>query len=233
MSANVTGAMNITLSILSCFNFTSQRISETFAYCLQFVVSLVGNALIGLIVYKTKILRKPTNFFIVNMAMSDLLYPIFLFPRDLERLHINIQPWLIGGPLDQVLCKLIHFAIDVSSTISIQSLVLIAVDRFVAEVFPIRSPLISSKHCRFYILATWIIALAVWCPNLLVYTLVEYPTKQYCMPRWNGAFDDFKSFLDYNIAWCVVLLYVTLALMSILYFVITLKRLNERFHSQV
>ena len=102
-------------------------------------------------------------------------------------------------------------------------MVLIAVDRFVAEVFPIRSPLISSKHCRFYILATWIIALAVWCPNLLVYTLVEYPTKQYCMPQWNGAFDDFKSFLDYNIAWCVVLLYVTLALMSILYFVIALK----------
>ena len=112
-------------------------------------------------------------------------------------------------------------------------MVLIAVDRFVTEVFPIRSPLISSKHCRFYILTTWIIALAVWCPNLLVYTLVEYPTKQYCMPQWNGAFDDFKSFLDYNIAWCVVLLYVTLALMSILYFVIALKRLNERFHSQV
>ena len=55
------------------------------------------------------------------MAMCDLPNPIFLFPRDLERLHINIQPWLIGGPLDQVLCKLIHFAIDVSSTISIRS----------------------------------------------------------------------------------------------------------------
>ena len=53
------------------------RIGETFAYCLIFVVSLVGNSFIGITVYETQTLRKPINYFIVNMAMSDLLYRRF------------------------------------------------------------------------------------------------------------------------------------------------------------
>ena len=45
---------------------------------------------------------------------------------------------------------------------SIQSLVLIAVDRFGAVVFPLRSPLISSKLCPFFILATPSLGSARW-----------------------------------------------------------------------
>ena len=75
--------MNGTQSMSSCFNPTARRIGETFAYCLLFLVSLVGNTFIAIIVFKTKTLRKPINFLIVNMAMSDMLVPIFLFPREL------------------------------------------------------------------------------------------------------------------------------------------------------
>ena len=83
--------MNATVNGSSCFdvfNFKAARIGRTFAYCLIFVVSLVGNSLIGIVVYKTPTLRKPINFFIVNMAMSDLLYPIFLVPWKLTELAL-------------------------------------------------------------------------------------------------------------------------------------------------
>ena len=60
-----------------------KKIGLTFAYSLSFLVSLAGNTLIGVIVYRTKTLRKPINFLIVNMAMSDLLIPIFLIPPDI------------------------------------------------------------------------------------------------------------------------------------------------------
>ena len=126
------------------------------------LASLAGNTVIGIIVYKTKTMRKPINFLIVNMAMSDLLFPTFLIPRDIQRLYIN--SWLIGGPLGQALCKLVTFLSPVSLVVSIQSLVLIAVDRFGAVVYPLRSPLISSKLRSFFILATWIIAMAVQGP---------------------------------------------------------------------
>ena len=142
--------MNTTVNGSSCSflpNPIARRIGETFAYCgLIFVVSLVGNSFIGITVYKTKKLRKPINYFIVNMAMSDLLYPIFFFPREMTYLYVDHQ-WLISGPLGQALCKLVPFLADVSTVVSIQNLVLIAVDRFGAVVFPLRSPLISSKLC--------------------------------------------------------------------------------------
>ena len=64
----------------SCFdqlNSTAWKIGGTVTFCLFIIVSLVANSLIVIIVYKTPNLRKPINHFIANMALSDLLYPIF------------------------------------------------------------------------------------------------------------------------------------------------------------
>ena len=113
----------------SCFNPTATRIGETFAYCLLFLVSLVGNTFIAMIVFKTKTLRRPFNFLTVNMAMSDLLVPIFLFPRNL--ISTFTRSWLIGGPLGQVLCKLSIFVPNFSCAVSIQSLVLLFASKVV------------------------------------------------------------------------------------------------------
>ena len=81
--------MNTTVNGSSCSFLphpaTARRIGETFAYCLIFVVSLVGNSFIGITVYKTQTLRKPINYFIVNMAMSDLLYRRFWWNRALAQ----------------------------------------------------------------------------------------------------------------------------------------------------
>ena len=167
----------------------------TFAYCLIFLVSLAGNTVIGIIVYETKTMRKPINFLIVNMAMSDLLIPMFFIPPDIRRLYTNSL--LIGGPLGQALCKLVVFLPLVSIAVSVQSLVLIAVDRFGAVVFPLRSPLISSKLCPFFILATWIIAMAVNSPKLFAVKLVEYPGGLVCALRWEEAFRKSSSFDHY------------------------------------
>ena len=59
-----------------CQAFLAETV-ETVAYSLIAVVSLAGNFLIVLIVYKTRTLKKPVNMLIANMAISDLLYPIF------------------------------------------------------------------------------------------------------------------------------------------------------------
>ena len=76
--------------------------------------------------------------------MSDLIgYPILVFPQILTELYTD--SWLVSGPLGQALCKLVFVLEYVSSSVSIQSLVLIAVDRFVAVVFPLRSPLINDN----------------------------------------------------------------------------------------
>ena len=151
MWPNVTEMMNGTQSISSCFNLTAKRIGETLACCLLFIVSLAANTFIRIIVYRTKTLRTPINILVVNMAISDLLFPIFHFPK----ISVNINTaghWLVSGPLGQAMSKLSSFATDVSTLASVRSLLLIAVDRFGTVVFPLRfrglSPwLHSSRIC--------------------------------------------------------------------------------------
>ena len=203
---------------LICINPTVKKIGATFAYCLIFVVSLAGNIFIGTVVYKTKTMRKPINILIVNMAMSDLLFPIFAIPNILTELYVD--SWLISGPLGQALCKLVIFLRNVSMAVSIQSLVLIAVDRFGAVVFPLRSPLVSSKLCPFFILATWIVAMAAWCPDLLAYKLVEYSGGIMCTPQWNKVFGESLSRENYMLTVFSVGVHTPLVIIAILYITI-------------
>ena len=221
--------MNTTMNGSSCpspLNSTAGKIGVTFAYCLIFVFSLVGNSLIGIVVYKTQTLRRPINYFIVNMAMSDLLYPIFWIPMRLTVFLVESWP---GGSLGQVLCKLVPFLGNMSVIVSVQSLVLIAVDRFGAVAFPLRSPLISSKLCPFFVLATWTVATAVISPFLLMCKLVEYPEKVACERRWNEAFGESSSRANYSLALNFVFLYIPIALLVILYSIIIIKLKTQTF----
>ena len=212
---------------LSCsWNPTAKKVGTTFAYCLIFLVALVGNTVIGIIVYKTKTMRKPSNFLIANMAMSDLVIPIFWIPRDIQLLYID--SWLIGGPLGQALCKLVSFLPEVSIVVSIQSLVLIAVDRFGAVVFPLRSPLISSKLCPFFILASWIIAMAVYSPYLFAFKLVEYPGGLMCALSWKEVFGESSSYENYVVSVVMIFISIPLVLIAILYIIIYIKLKSQK-----
>ena len=223
----MTKMMNGTQSMSSCFNPTATRIGKTLAYSLIFVVSLFGNILLGMIVYRKKSLRTPINILIVNMAISDLLVPIFLFPRLFLTLTTGGY-WPISGPLGQEFCKLSSYTSDVSGLVSVQSLVIMAVDRFVVVVFPLRPPLISPKLCRYFILVIWIVAMAVHCPYLIAFKVLEYSEGLVCSLQWNDTFGESLSWQTYILGLIVVTRYVPLVLIAILYFVISLKIKSQK-----
>ena len=160
------------------------------------------------------------------MTVSDLLFPIIMLPRELTNLYVNV--WLISGPLGQGLCKLVHFLASVSSFVSIQSLVLIAVDRFGAVVFPLRSPLISSKLCPFFMLATWIVAIAVGWPNLF-FQIVKYADGVvYCTMHSSEAFGESSSEVNYFLSLYILSFYIPTALLIILYSIIVIKLKTQK-----
>ena len=230
MSTNLNTTINGTQSS-NCSNPEAEKIGYTFAYSFIFVVSLTGNFFLGITVYKTKTMRKPINFLIANMAMSDLLYPICLFPKIITEFYVD--SWLISGPIGQALCKLVIFLPEVSNAVSIQSLVLIAVDRFGAVVFPLRSPFISSKLCPFFILTTWIVAMAIFSPFLIaVKLIVEYPGRLVCVLRWNEGIGNFSSFQSYVVANFIILYYVPLLLIAVLYIAILFKLKSQKAPGQ-
>ena len=217
-------------SISNCFGvLTAYKIGETIALSLILAVSLMANSFIVMIVYQTPTLRKPINYFIANMALSDLLFAMFWLPTRLSLLHTN-QSWLIGGQFGQALCKLAPFFGDVSTIVSIQNLVLIAVDRFVAVVFPLRSPLIRSKLCPFFILGTWIAGVAVILPHFFTFQLVENSVaKMVCVVRWEEAFGESLSFADYQLAGSILFRFIPVTLLAILYSIMLFK-LKARVH---
>ena len=193
-------------SIESCFeallNSNASKIRGNVTLCLILIVSLAGDSLIVMIVYKTSNLRKPINYFIANMASSDLLFSIFRVPWRLFYLPTK-DSFLISGPLGQAFCKLVPFFGDVSIGVSIQNLILIAVDRFGAVVFPLRSPLIRSKLCPFFILATWVIAVAVKARYLFANELVESPERNWCVTKWKKVIGESSSRASFQLAYYI------------------------------
>ena len=75
---NTTAGVSSSQSFPSLINPVAEKLEKTVAYTPIAVLALAGNSLIGIIVCKTPTLRKQIHPLIVNMAMSDLLYPIVL-----------------------------------------------------------------------------------------------------------------------------------------------------------
>ena len=221
-------SMNATSNCLSPDSLKAAYIGSFVAFSIILVASLAGNSLVGIIVYKTKTMRKTINLFIVNMAMSDLLFSVFAFTWELQGL--NRGSWLLNGTLAQTLCKMVSFATIVSAAVSIQSLVLIAVDRFGAVVFPLRSPLIGPKLCPFLILATWIFAITTQFPHYFGYKFVEYPEKLACEVRWKEVFDESSLYIyqNYIIVLSIIQFYIPFVLMTILYSIILFKLKTQK-----
>ena len=91
--------------------------------------------------------------------------------------------------------------------------------------FPLRSPLIRSKLCPFFILATWIVAAAVSSPDLFTYELVEYPEGTCrCVENWKTeAFGESSSFARFSLAYYILFIYIPVLLLVILYSIIVIK----------
>ena len=155
------------------------------------------------------------------MAMSDLLYPIFLFPVQLA--EVPVESWLVGGTLGQALCKIHVFLADMSTLVSIQSLVLIAVDRYAAVVVPLRFALIGRKVCRYLIIGTWILAAAFHLPFLFTFNLVEYQEENWCVNQREVTFGEKSSFGIYVLSANILCFYIPFVVLVILYSIILIK----------
>ena len=177
-----------------------------------FIFTLVGNTLLIITVYKRPELKKTVNYFIVNMAVSDLAFALTAIPVRLAEMSSSSWQWPIGGTAGSILCKMRSFLLSVSLTVSIQSLVWIALDRFVAVVWPMKFRLISSRFRSFAIATTWIVALTINSTDLYMSQLLKKNEKIRCS-------EDTTSLLFLVIGYvrCAVFYIAPMVLITILY----------------
>ena len=201
---------------------TEWKVCKILAYFLVLSSAISGNLIITIIIFTTKNLRKTVHCFVANMACSDLLFSIFVLPKVISELLLGQQRWFIGGGLGLALCKLVFVFQDVSTAVSIQSLLLIAVDRLGAVVFPFR-PLFSTKLCRISIAASWVVALGLHSPDFFTRQLRELQDGLICYVDWELAFGPSSSFETYFISLFILLFVAPIILLIIIYAIIIVK----------
>ena len=161
-------------------NTSPANIGKILALSVILLASFIGNILIIITVYKRQELRKTINYFIVNMAVSDFVYPLTDIPVDLTKIATGSRHWYISGTAGSIFCKILGYLTHISVTFSTQSLVWIALDRFVAVLLPMKAHYISSRFRAFAIASTWIVATAINLPDLYTKGLVDINKETRC-----------------------------------------------------
>jgi len=187
------------------------------------LLSLLGNTAVIIIVSKNKRTRTTTNYLIVNMAASDLLISAFAVPRELTEIYTGPRGWLIDGLAGLILCKLVYVFQDISTAVSIQSLVVMAIDRYRGVVYPFRRPISRSKVCKVVIPVIWSVAIGVHGIYFYTVGLMVQDNKTYCTFSWVLKLEERKTQENYFIFISVVLILLPSCVIFSLYALIVLE----------
>ena len=212
-------------------NSPSVKYIKTLVYAAIMLFSLLGNTAIIIIVLKNKRMRTTTNYLIVNMAASDLLISAFAVPRELTEIYTGFRRWLVDGLSGLILCKLVYVFQDISTAVSIQSLVVMAIDRYHGVVFPFRPPISTSKVCKVVIPVIWTVAISVHGIYFYTARLTVQDNKTYCNFSWAPKFEERQTQENYFIFISVFLILLPLCVIFSLYALIVLE-LKRRQHAE-
>ena len=152
---------------------------ELIVYSVLMTFSLVGNVLLVAVFYRNKTLRTALHYFIVNMAISDLIIPVVVLPEWISYVYHD-DVWLVDGALGTVFCKLEIIAWKISILVSVISMMTIAIDRFHGIIFPLKLALFTRNKCRLVIAATWVASVAFWAHEFYEGKLVSDETGLHC-----------------------------------------------------
>ena len=143
------------------------------------ITSFAGNIMIIITFLKTPTLRTSTNYLIANMTISDLLSSATNWPLAAIEGLLS-RTLMIGGSMATFTCKIGHYSRAISQAVSVESLLLIVVDRYIAIVIPLQSILITTRLRAGLMSLTWIFPLFIAFPYAYTSELVEIDHRFVC-----------------------------------------------------
>ncbi|XP_049639041.1 G-protein coupled receptor 84-like [Suncus etruscus] len=131
------------------------------------VTGTIGNVLTLLALAIQPKLRTRFNLLIANLSLADLLYCTFLQPFSVDTyLHLR---WRTGITF----CRIFGFLITTSNSVSVLTLCLIALGRYLLTVHPNLFPRVfSAKGMVLALVGTWVVGIASLAPFWRFYVLV-------------------------------------------------------------
>lgn len=194
----------------------TERVFKCIAYFIILFGSLFGNVLVICVVILNRQMRTVTNYLIVNMAVADLLLTAFNMPVTIKLIATGTMDWS-GGVFADILCKILPFIQYLSIASSVLSLAAIAIDRFLAIMYPLKR-YITFPISYGMIAIVWIVGIGVNSPILYAMEIIVYEAdnQSYCFEIWTPAFKE-EANKDFTIVLFVVFYVVPLLTMSVLY----------------
>ena len=155
-------------------------------YAVIFFIGLVGNIMTIVIIKYNAYLRTPTNFYLLNLAVSDLMMLLCNLP--LEMIEIYYRQW----PLPVAFCKLRSLCAEFFTCSSILTILAFTCERYFAIVHPIHFHQLSHfRRAQNIIIIIWCISLAFSLPLGLSFeiesTTSTLSTSQYTSNRTRSA----------------------------------------------
>lgn len=99
-------------------------VAEVSSLAILNVLSLIGNSLVCILIYKDSRLRTTTNLYITALAVSDLLSAVFVMPLGIGVLITS--DWIFG----EVMCELEAFFVCFVAYVSPVTMGLTAINRY-------------------------------------------------------------------------------------------------------
>lgn len=157
------------------------------AYGIVILLGVSGNLALIIIILKQKEMHNVTNILIVNLSFSDLLITIMCLPFTF--VYTLMDHWVFG----ETMCKLNPFVQCVSVTVSVFSLVLIAIERHQLIINP-RGWRPNNRHAYVGIATIWFLAIASSLPFLVYHVLTDEPFVNITIEDYKGKYVCLDSF---------------------------------------
>ncbi|XP_029904894.1 prokineticin receptor 1-like [Myripristis murdjan] len=145
----------------------------------------VGNSLFIVSLARYKQLRNLTSLLIANLAVSDILVAVVCCPFLLDYYVVKQLSWDHG----LLLCASTNYLRTVSLYVSTNALLAIAVDRYMAILYPLR-PRMKHQTAYCLILTVWIVPIVISIPSAYMASETTYPHeagrthKTFCAQIW-------------------------------------------------
>jgi hypothetical protein len=146
----------------------------TFVLILLPIWAIFGNILVIVSVFREKLLHNITNYFMVNLAIADLLVATAAMPF---HLYVSVnEKWNLGN----IFCDISLFIDSCTAIVSKFTLVAISVDRYIAVTHPIKYRSLQLKYRNvksfiFLVTFIWIFSIAITLP--LVFGINSLPER--------------------------------------------------------
>nr|XP_004662132.1 C-C chemokine receptor type 4 [Jaculus jaculus] len=168
-------------------------------YSLVFLLGLFGNSVVVLVLFKYKRLRSMTDVYLLNLAISDLLFVLSLPFWG----YYAADQWVFGLGL----CKVISWMYLAGFYSGIFFIMLMSIDRYLAIVHAVFA--LKARTLTYGVitsLATWTVAVLASLPGLLFSTSYAEHNRTYCKTKYSVNSTTWKvlSALEINVLGLVI-----------------------------